>query len=85
MWSQDAQKTLLDSLEVFLKNPQKIFHFLLFFQKVGHSGTIVLKRAYLGDNVMTFIFTLRFLFLYKVPLSDSGRYFTACVIFLLQF
>ena len=33
MWSQDAQKTLLDSLEVFLKNPQKIFHFLLFFSK----------------------------------------------------
>ena len=35
MWSQEVQKIFPDSLEVFLKNPLKIFHFLIFFQKVG--------------------------------------------------
>ena len=33
IWSQEVQKILPDSLEVFLKNPQKIFHFFFFFLK----------------------------------------------------
>ena len=34
-WSQEVQNIFLDSLEVFLKKPHKIFHFSLFLQKVG--------------------------------------------------
>ena len=44
-WSQDVQKTFPDSLEVFLKNPLRIFHFFTFCQKVtGFSIMSLLQK-----------------------------------------
>ena len=50
MWSLSVQKILPDSLEVFLKNPLKFFHFSFFFSKSRGilSNVLAAKNGFWG-------------------------------------
>ena len=53
MWLQDAQKTLLDSLEVFLKNPKNFSFFTFFSKSRGIFNNVLAAKNAFGGGLKT--------------------------------